>query len=332
MGTLRLNTLPSPTWNRLDINDITVTLPEGMTEKQPFGKPELTALGGGFCGLVGQTDMISQSAELDIELGRGETRGFYIKVPENGSISVIMYISCESGAVRTVAEIPEGSQLRLVQIIEGGSQLLNDMGADISDGGRLDVTQIFLSGEQSVSGVYACLSGWTSMKPCATFIAGFRSELSYKGAYILRGKEKLDINNITVHKGKKTRSQTELKGVLSDSAEKTFRGTIDFKNGASGSVGAETEDVLLLSENTVNKTLPVILCSEEDVEGSHGASIGRLDENALYYMTSRGIPEKTAMELAATARIERLIALTGSERAEERALKALSERSGNAIL
>ena len=319
MGTLRLNTLPSPTWNRLDINDITVTLPEGMTEKQPFGKPELTALGGGFCGLVGQTDMISQSAELDIELGRGETRGFYIKVPENGSISVIMYISCESGAVRTVAEIPEGSQLRLVQIIEGGSQLLNDMGADISDGGRLDVTQIFLSGEQSVSGVYACLSG-------------FRSELSYKGAYILRGKEKLDINNITVHKGKKTRSQTELKGVLSDSAEKTFRGTIDFKNGASGSVGAETEDVLLLSENTVNKTLPVILCSEEDVEGSHGASIGRLDENALYYMTSRGIPEKTAMELAATARIERLIALTGSERAEERALKALSERSGNAIL
>ena len=80
-------------------------------------------------------------------------------------------------------------------------------------------------------------------------------------------------------------------GVLRDSSQKTFRGTIDFKTGSSGAVGAETEDVLLLGETVVNKTVPLILCAEEDVKGSHGATIGQLDEEMLFYLGSRGISE-----------------------------------------
>lgn len=55
-------------------------------------------------------------------------------------------------------------------------------------------------------------------------------------------------------------------GILDDQAFKLFRGTIDFKNGSSGSKGDEKEDVLLMGDNVVNQTIPLILCAEEDVE------------------------------------------------------------------
>ena len=41
----------------------------------------------------------------------------------------------------------------------------------------------------------------------------------------------------------------------------------------------------------MNQTIPLILCEEEDVEGNHGATIGKLDEELLFYLESRGIPE-----------------------------------------
>lgn len=49
----------------------------------------------------------------------------------------------------------------------------------------------------------------------------------------------------------------------------------------------------------VNQTIPLILCGEEDVEGNHGATIGRLDEKMLFYLASRGIPEEAARSLLA---------------------------------
>lgn len=48
--------------------------------------------------------------------------------------------------------------------------------------------------------------------------------------------------------------------------------------------------MLLVVDNMVNQTIPLILCAEEDVEGNHGASIGKPDENMLFYAATRGIP------------------------------------------
>ena len=64
--------------------------------------------------------------------------------------------------------------------------------------------------------------------------------------------------------------------------------------------------MLLIDDDVINKSIPVILCGEEDVEGAHGATIGKLDEELLLYMKSRGIPEKEIYEIMAKARIEEL--------------------------
>ena len=61
---------------------------------------------------------------------------------------------------------------------------------------------------------------------------------------------------------------------------------------------------MLMGDDVVNQTIPLILCAEEDVKGSHGASIGQLDEETLFYMQARGISEEQAYALMADARIE----------------------------
>ena len=68
-----------------------------------------------------------------------------------------------------------------------------------------------------------------------------------------------------LHEGKKSVSEIRTDGVLHENARKLFRGTIDFKKGAAGAVGNEKEDVLLLDDDVVNQTIPLILCAEEDV-------------------------------------------------------------------
>ena len=63
-------------------------------------------------------------------------------------------------------------------------------------------------------------------------------------------------------------------------------------------------DVLLLDDGVQNQTIPLILCAEEDVEGNHGASIGSLDDELIFYLESRGISEEAAYELMAKARLK----------------------------
>ena len=91
-------------------------------------------------------------------------------------------------------------------------------------------------------------------------------------------------------------------GVLTGNADKILRGTIDFRRGAKRGVGHESEDVLLFSPHARNRTAPLILCGEEEVEGQHAASIGRLDEAKLYYLRSRGLSEAQARRLMVDAR------------------------------
>jgi Fe-S cluster assembly scaffold protein SufB len=80
------------------------------------------------------------------------------------------------------------------------------------------------------------------------------------------------------------------------------------------------ENVLLMDEDVWNQTIPVILCDEEDVEGNHGASIGNIDEELLFYMKSRGIEEKAVYEMMAGALIESVAAKIPDEKTKEELL------------
>lgn len=232
-----------------------------------------------------------------------------ISVPENESKSEVVYIDSESATdIRISAK--NGSKIKLVRVFDVHGQARSKVTAELGENASLELVELYLGGDV-VSEIVTELKGRK---------ATFEADIGFK----LESVDKLDINLIADHFGRKTVSSINAGGVLGGSAEKIFKGTIDFKNGSDGAKGAEKEEVLLLSDEAVNKTVPLILCAEENVEGNHGASVGRIDEKQFFYMQSRGIDEDKIYDLAAQAKLARVI----SRIDDKETLGRINERLG----
>ena len=234
----------------------------------------------------------------DLANGQGSLSSQVIHARKDSEVTVIMEYSSEKDATgfhgvstRLLAE--EGARITLVkvQLLGNGFIHFDDIGGACFEKGQIDLVSLELGAKKS----------WTG---CYTNLVEKESVFNSNMGYLCRDDHSLDINYVSDHRGKKTEALMQFKGVLMGNASKTFRGTIDFKNGSSGSVGDEQEDALLLSEDVVNKTMPVILCQEEDVDGRHGATIGQLGEDILFYMQTRGIDEEEAKRIITKARLE----------------------------
>lgn len=128
-------------------------------------------------------------------------------------------------------------------------------------------------------------------------LAGDRSRLDLSLRYLAGAGEKLDLAYTVPVRGIKARANLDMTGVLSNDAKKALRATIDLVNGCKGAKASEQETVLVCGDDVVNKTLPTILCDEDDVEGSHGAAIGTVSPEQLAYLSDRGLTEDEAEEL-----------------------------------
>ena len=294
MEKLILNKLPVPTFGWLNVN-------AAERDADKFGElvtPEITELAG--------TSETPARAEVT-----GGGAKFLLRGKENSRSTAVVYVSGSEGKnVETEVKAEAGASVRLVQVYENAGAAIGAVNAEVGENAEFELVQLYLGGDDIVSGIDVELVGRGSR---------FAADIGY----LLGGSDRLDINLVARHAGKKSQSEIAVKGVLSGSAEKTFRGTIDFLNGSSGAKGAENEEVLLMDESVRNKTVPLILCAEEDVEGSHGASIGRLDEEHIFYMQSRGIPEEEIYKLMARSRIEQIVAKLGDEQTVSRVRTAL---------
>ena len=119
-------------------------------------------------------------------------------------------------------------------------------------------------------------------------------------------------------RGRNTRAEVSESGALDDAAHKTLRATIDLVHGARGSKGNEAESVLVLGDDVVNKTMPVILCDEDDVAGNHGATIGSVSPEQIDYLMDRGLSRREAEQLFVRAIFEDAI-MHAPEEASHRA-------------
>lgn len=307
---MRINTIPSPTWRWLKMNYTEFDMKAGASKKAASTSSKAfkelsdipTGLGteaAGFFSTGDVTVIAKDDEKLEYRLSsKNEAHTVVISVPDNGSATVTMIVSGDDKGLfglRTIYAVGKGATLNLSQIYICGKngRVLNDLGGAVDDEGCFNLQQIFLDGAEIYAGDYSYLHGKKS---------SFNCDIAYR----TMGSGILDMNYVADHTGKKSTCDIKANGVLFDESRKLFRGTIDFKRGCAGAVGAEIEDVLLMDEAVRNQTIPVILCQEEDVEGSHGATIGKLDENLLFYMTSRGMSLDEIYEMMSTARIDAL--------------------------
>ena len=220
--------------------------------------------------------------EQEIALAKGETKTVFLE--DDGSLLSIK------------AKLPENAKLHLILLrrSEAAKSCFTDVRVRLEDGAEFTWHRFILGGKETYDNVSVELAGKGSR---------FAADLGYD----LKDEEKADVNCEAIHLGKKSESRIRSFGVLAKKAGKLLRGTIDFRRGCAGSIGNETEDVLLLDDTVHNQSVPMILCTEEDVVGNHGATIGRPEERLLYYMASRGIDETQALELLSRAKLEAVL-------------------------
>ena len=303
-NTIRINELPTRTWNRLGVNaaeiewDTAAVLP-----------PQVLAVGTGEHPAPLRLDVRDTGACTE------QTVTLHAAADSDACL-VLTAAAAHPLALRLDAALDAGARVRVI-LLENptqGATVRVETHATCAAGAKIEYLTILLGDGDLYADQRAELVGDGS---------ALKADIAYFG----RGTQTVDSNIAVNHFGRKTGSEILASGALADAAKKIFRGTIDFKRGCADSVGSENETVLMLGDDAVNKTVPLILCAEENVEGTHGATIGELDAATLFYFESRGIDRAAAQAILSRAAIERLIRM-----ADDEAFAAAAEAALEAVL
>lgn len=121
------------------------------------------------------------------------------------------------------------------------------------------------------------------------------------GAFVLDHERHLDHHICIDHLAPSCRSEQFFRGVLGGRSRGVFNGKALIRSGADGSQVRQSNANLLLSDQAEIDTKPELEIYADDVEASHGATVGSLDEQAVFYLRSRGIPQAAARRMLTSA-------------------------------
>lgn len=143
--------------------------------------------------------------------------------------------------------------------------------------------------------------------------------------YMGKSNDRIDCNYYIKCIGENTNAYINSYGVLDDNSYKTYKGTIDFVTGSRKSIGEEIEKCILLSNTCKSRSLPILLCGEEDVIGNHGVSTGKLDNSQLFYLMSKGIEEIEAKKLIIMGNFNKIIENIDDEKIKQKIIDKISD-------
>ncbi len=165
---------------------------------------------------------------------------------------------------------------------------------DLIEGIFTESQTIFVPENQKYSARILHMSGPISLK---VVLAGEQSECDIKIVYL---SNKNNIENIKVeviHEHKNTVSSQIIKGILTDNSKMIFDGVIRIPFNSQKCDGHQNHRAVLLSDSARVQATPELEIYADDVKCSHGSAVGGLDENALFYLTSRGIQQNMAKKM-----------------------------------
>ena len=249
---------------------------------------------------TGMGDEAREYATVRVEGVDGAANAAAVNVVAAPGSSLSLAVALDSpapgaGVVGVRLRVFAGADARVdvavTQTLDDGWVALDDTGIVASERARVQVRHTVLGAGRAYTGLDADLRGDDA-------------RLDIDTRYLGHASQQRDFNYVAHQRGRRTVCNLDANGVLAGESEKTLRGTIELVHGCKGSVGSEQETVLLADERVANRTVPVILCDEDDVAGNHGATIGHVRPEQLFYLASRGISPEDAERLFITASFE----------------------------
>lgn len=330
MESMTINSTPVRTSNNFGINDITVEL--DIPEVREFNNVMIMSYEDDkieISDLISGMPRIKMVSGIGLELSRNY--GLTLTIPENVTINQPIVLDFDfdednKALIENIKIVMEKNSiadfilkyksndekyfhyLKQETVLKEDSKctisIINMMGKwsdnliaienKLEKNSKLEHTIVDFGGNNKISNYYSRVDGDFA-------------ENNLKTIYLGNNNNTIDINyNIDIL-GKNAKCNIEAQGALNDSSRKNFKGIIDFKEGSSKSKGFENENCMILSENAKSKSLPMLLCHEEDVEGEHGVSSGKIDEAKLFYIMTKGISYDDAKKLIVKANFDNII-------------------------
>lgn len=153
------------------------------------------------------------------------------------------------------------------------------------------------------------LSGALVRRESHVELAGEGADASLGGVYVPRGRDVHDQLTFVDHAVPRCTSNQLYKGVLDDDARGVFNGKVLVRKDAQQTLAYQQNRTIVLSDNATADTRPQLEIYADDVKCSHGATIGQLDDDALFYLRQRGIDTRDAQRLLMQAFVAEVVEL-----------------------
>jgi Fe-S cluster assembly protein SufD len=211
----------------------------------------------------------------------------------------------------------DGASLTRVALVEESADAvhLGEVAATLGAGARLNAFALLLG-------------GGTVRHEASVTLAGDHAECRIDGAFLVAGREEANIVTTIDHQAVGGITSELIKGVATGRAHGAFQGKIIVREDAQQTDARQTSRNLILGRRAVIDTKPELEILADDVKCAHGASIGDLDEAALFYLRARGIPIEEARRLLVEGFLREPVESVADPAIREHLLRRLSERLG----
>lgn len=351
--TNKIDRMPEKTWSWLKVNSADIFLYASDDKKEEAAEiiaSDKIEIRKDLTGIAFDVDPSKHLMNQEIEefIEKNSNACYFIKIPKNhkeeepiritlelndtsnvigedivieaeeGSESTVIVQYRSKGEVqgfhsgRTRVLVHEKACLKIVktQLFKEDVKNNDIFGAKVEKEGKLSVLQAEMGSNGSTA-------GWNIL------LSGEESEADLELLYLGDKEKKLDFTSRLEYQAPKTGGQVRVRGVLLGKSKKILRDTLDFISGSKGATGREEEEVLMLSKNVRNISVPLLFCQEDDVQAEHAASSGRPNEETLFYLMSRGLSEADAKKLLAESKFATILDGIGDDDLREEILTCL---------
>ena len=282
------------------------------------------------------------SAVLNGALGRD---GLSIRVPKNVDAGLLTLATLHQGSaisthLRHRIVLEEGASLTLFDANVGEGEYLSNPRFDIilAEGARLRhvkhqseaenaahlaIINVEVQGNAEYDSFTLNSGGAVARHEVVTTLAAPHALVHVNGVQVVNGTRLNDLTSMIHHAAPDCNSRQTVKTVLSDTAQGVFQGKILVDRVAQKTDGYQMNQALLLSEKAQINSKPELEIYADDVKCSHGATVGALDDEQLFYLRSRGVPEAEARDILVTAFLTGALELVADEALRELLLRGL---------
>jgi Fe-S cluster assembly protein SufD len=347
----RFDLIPVPTertqgWRRLNLAgiDLSPVLPEASTFKVTVSSVDRArgVIAKPLSEALTSHESLVQEAQLQARGGRALDKyaalaevawlgGVFIYVPDGVEVSDPIFVTAEIGTYpRLVVAIGKRARASIAEVHrEQGRFIAGISDIAVADGGHLTYAHVQQCGPQTLtfSHQYAGIAdnaklitfnvgagGLFARTEVAVELLGRGAESDMLGLVDGRGTQQFDYHTLQGHRSSDTHSDLLFKSALDGKAHSIYTGVIIIKKGAQRSDAYQANRNLLLHEGARADTEPMLEIEADDVRCTHGATVGPIDAEQLFYLASRGLDRAAASRLIVEGFFQDVLDKVGDER------------------